>query len=265
MVLRVTPECSWCWAREEKRVAAEAIPISIGGEGGIYDLCRKCKAQLLHPFTEMRRRRLVRANRPEALPDGVISDAWPGAAQPAAQPAAKAKTPAMAKDGSVVGGRKGNGGTRPNSGPKITKRPIKCLFDFCDWPGVGTPGGLDFHLRKNHPPIRLATELTRMVRQCGFCGAGDYTTGAGLTSHLRLEHADEFGGRSANGLIIRMVSILRANGDPHGALGELNAFGHKYRARQLTQAAAAEPGSVAAQEDPADAPSEQLELVGGEG
>jgi hypothetical protein len=260
MVLRVTPECSWCWAREEKRVPAEAIPISIGGEGGIYDLCRKCKASLLHPFTEMRRRKLVRANRPEPLPDGVISDAWPGVAQPATE----TKAPRLAKNGSVVGGRRANGGTRPNSGPKIDARPIKCLFAFCNYPGVGTPGGLDFHLRKRHPGITTSGQLTRMVRKCGFCGEGEYTTTAGLASHLRLQHADRFGGRSKTGMTVRMVAMLRAQGDPHGALAELDAFSHTYRARQLTQAApTTEPEAVAAQEESADTPAEQLELVGG--
>lgn len=222
MVLRISVECSWCLLNKGKHVPGEPFPVSFNGNGGLYDLCRPCAKNLFGPFVLMRTKKLVRANRPETLPDGVYGNAWPngtpgfdvGGTTSKPQP-----QPQLAKNGTAIGGRKNNGGARTHTGPKIDRRPFACLvFGACDHPGLSSPGGIDIHMKTIHGASMA--EFLRKVTICGFCGDPAKTT-SGLGLHIRQHHSDRIS-RSQNGPGLAMITMIARQGsDPHRCLTAL--------------------------------------------
>jgi hypothetical protein len=203
----------------------------------------------------MRTKKLVRANRPETLPDGVYGNAWPNGTQgfDVDKVATPAPQVALPKNGSAVGNRKGNGGKRPGTGPKIDRRPFLCLFlNSCAHPGLGSPAGIDQHMRNAHGATM--SKFLAMVTSCGFCGVSK--SGSGLGLHMRQEHSDRIP-RSQNGPVLAMVAILSREGDPQGSLTAL-----REHVRNFTAAAAVASSAgtqLALEESP---PADQPALVG---
>lgn len=240
MVVRANAECSWCFAQGIEYVDAHPLHISIEGEGGLYDLCEECKEILLGPFMVMRQKKLVRANRRDALPDGWIGNAWPGAVN-----AVVLANVALAKNGSVVGDRKNNGGARPNSGPAPKGRAMLCPFSpqVCSHPGMQTVSGVKEHLRYHHDSARVA-EFTDLVHECGLCDPPvpmSSTTALGM--HASREHRDAVGDDiGQGGWALALVSAIRRAGDPHGTLKAMDAHA-------LTLSSAKRPDSQLALED----------------
>lgn len=224
MVVRAVVECSWCLLSKGKRVPGHPLHISFGGDGGLYDLCKPCAEMLIEPFVELKRRKLVRANRQEDLPDGWYGDAWPGAKQAIDITSFGPQGPAPVS---------GEGGDKPVAQRKPRRKQAElkylCPIFECTHKELTSQAGIAYHVDSIHDHVTLGDLLTQ-VTICGFCGERCKTP-SGMGRHVRIKHADIIPAM-AQGITVLMISHLRRTGeDPYGALTKLREYSARYSAR----------------------------------
>lgn len=209
----------------------KGFDISINGIRKIIDACEQTERTLLAPLAELHANGRVYQ---EAVPAGYVGDlakVWPNAK---GLDAPKPRTPARKTGGSRA---------KPAVSTQETDTDVMCPVPKCGH-RLGTQGGIGFHMKAAHLGLTISQCLSH-VTICGFCGpeAGRFEGSGKLAWHMRREH-NHIAPRGENkGLVLIMVRRARAQGDPHGALNDMDNFIESYISERRN---AAREDSVAA-------------------
>lgn len=190
-----------------------AVDVGFDGVRRLVDVCRETNDTVVKPLRALHERGRVFQ---EVIPPGYagnLAKVWPNAR---GLESPRPRTPPK-KGGARSSAKQG-------SSTQAGDPDLVCLVPRCGH-RLGTSGGINFHMQNAHHGLSLAQCMPH-VATCGLCGpeAGDLSGSGKLGWHMRKAHEHMISSAKGKSLTLLMIGRTRSNGDPHGALTDMDNF-----------------------------------------